>query len=273
MDGIRTGPDRNTDLVVRGGGNSQKSGIDDGGPFLALVSAMRIARTRILAPNDVTHSIWRGHNREPIFKGNYKAAYLKMLADEVQRSDVDIHSFCMMNNHSHQVNRSAMATDYSNLYQKVHSRFAQTYNRQENRCGAVGMGRPKSLVIQNEEYLATAMFYVDANPVRAGVVKHPMNYRWGSYNYYAFGRSDPNQPTITPPEWYMKLGKDSGSRQRAYRRLFDAYLRGEGLLPKPGLTLGYYVGDPLWIEKRRRRHKSKCQSADMTEAMLRLDSS
>ena len=216
---------------------------------------MRIPRNRQLAANDTTHTIWRGHNGDPIFKDDNKRFYLELLAKEVEDSDVDIHSYCIMNNHNHVVNTIDTVNGYSRLFKDVHGPFAQRYNKRENRRGAVGMGRPKSLVIQNEEYLINVMFYVDANPVRARMVKHPSDYRWGSYNYYAFGRRDPSQPALKPPDWYQRLGNTPADRQRAYRRLFDAYMRREGLIPKHGMSSGYYVGDLTWVEVRRQRHR------------------
>jgi putative transposase len=217
---------------------------------------MRIPRCCQLQPNDVTHSIWRGHNKEWIFKGrDNKQAYLRMLAEECEESDVSIHSFCIMNNHDHNLSSNKTVKGYSRFYQRVHSRYARRYNDNEQRHGAVGNDRPKSLVVQNERHMMNAMFYVDANPIRARIVKHARHYRWSSHCYYANGEATDRQ-FITEPEWYKRLGGTAVDRQRAYRRLFDAYLRREGMLPKPGMAYGYYIGDVVWIFKRRCRHNT-----------------
>jgi hypothetical protein len=74
------------------------------------------------------------------------------------------------------------------------------------------------------------MFYGDANPVRAGIVCHPKNYRWSSYQFYAYGKTDGVSKHLTPPPAYLALGRTAKVRQRKYREQCDAYLRRAGLL-------------------------------------------
>jgi putative transposase len=227
---------------------------------------MRVPRCRQLQPNDVTHSIWRGHNGEWIFRGcDNKQVYLKILAEEVKESDVSVNSFCIMNNHEHTVSFNETVTGYSRFFQKVHGRYARRYNDNNDRCGAVGVDRPKSLVVRDERHLMNATFYADANPVRAGIVKHPRKYKWSSYCYYAHGDTT-YRSLITEPKWYKELGRTAEVRQAAYRRLFDAYLRREGLAPKPGMANGYYIGDVDWILGRMRLQDAPLRGSDGVDA-------
>jgi putative transposase len=130
------------------------------------------------------------------------------------------------------------------------------------------MDRPKTLVIQDNQHLMNVAFYCDANPVRAGIVKHPGDYMWSSYRFYAHGKPMPWLDSITPFDWYLELGSTPKERQRAYRRMCDAYLRREGLLPKPGFSSGYYIGAPAWTESRQELHSEK-QSRRSPAASLR----
>jgi len=195
---------------------------------------MRLARRDQLQHGDLVHSTWRGHNKEWILGSrDRKERYLDLLTKYALKSDFKLHSYCVMSNHDHTVGRNETVDGYSKLQQRVHGCYAQEYNKENSREGAVGSGRPKSIVVKDERHLMNAMFYVDANPLRAGVVKHPQHYRWSSYNYYAFGQADAWTRAIEPPEWYLCLGRTPRARQRAYRRLCDAYLRREDLLPRP----------------------------------------
>jgi putative transposase len=201
--------------------------------------------------------MWRGHNYEWIFRTNkLKSRYLELLGGSLDESDFLFHSYCLMNNHNHFVGEVGTVHGLSSMLQTTHSRYAQEYNRQNKRRGAVGMDRPKTLAVQSDSHLMNAVFYCDANPVRAGIVRHPRDYCWSSYSYYAFGKTNTSLK-IAPFDWYLKLGSTPSARQRAYRRLCDAYLRHEGLIPKPGLTLGYYIGDDEWIQRRRLRHTAE----------------
>ena len=55
------------------------------------------------------------------------------------------------------------------------------------------------------------------NPVRAGMVAHPGQYRWSSYAANAQGIDN---AIIQPHELYLSLGKSPETQQAAYRGLF-----------------------------------------------------
>jgi len=61
------------------------------------------------------------------------------------------------------------------------------------------------------------MRYIELNPVRAGMVGHPGEYRWTSYHANAQGAPD---VLIRPHELYERLGHSGLEQQRAYRQLF-----------------------------------------------------
>ena len=52
-------------------------------------------------------------------------------------------------------------------------------------------GQVKSIVVENEAYMVELSCYIHRNPVRAGMVKRLMDYRWSSYPAYAYGRKAP----------------------------------------------------------------------------------
>ncbi len=66
-------------------------------------------------------------------------------------------------------------------------------------------------------YLLACMRYIELNPVRAGLVRHPAHYRWSSYRANALGEPD---ALLTPHALYCALGRDAGERGAAYRRSF-----------------------------------------------------
>ncbi|MDD2219480.1 MAG: hypothetical protein PHS63_05265, partial [Desulfoplanes sp.] len=62
--------------------------------------------------------------------------------------------------------------------------FTRHYNQQHNRDGFFWGGRFKSLIVQDGRSLINLLAYVDLNPVRAGIVKRPEEYRWCSLGYH-----------------------------------------------------------------------------------------
>jgi putative transposase len=62
------------------------------------------------------------------------------------------------------------------------------------------------------------MRYIEMNPVRAGMVEHPVKYRWSSYAANAQGIDN---AVIEAHEQYLALGNTPEARQVAYRGLFE----------------------------------------------------
>ena len=59
--------------------------------------------------------------------------------------------------------------------------------------------------------------YIELNPVRAGMVEHPGEYRWSSYQANAQGAAD---KLIRYHAEYLALGSDPDDRATNYRELF-----------------------------------------------------
>ncbi len=60
-------------------------------------------------------------------------------------------------------------------------RFTQWFNRAHSRTGRLWEDRFKSLIVEDGGAARTISAYIDLNPVRAGMVKDPADYRWCSY--------------------------------------------------------------------------------------------
>ena len=67
--------------------------------------------------------------------------------------------------------------------------------------------------------------YRELNPVRAGRVARPEAYRWSSYGVNGWGEPG----WLTPHEEYLRLGRDTEERTRAYRELFTHQISEEDL--------------------------------------------
>ena len=74
--------------------------------------------------------------------------------------------------------------DVSSYMQVVKQRFTQWYNRsrKRKRKGTLWEDRFRSVLVAGEgDALKTMAAYIDLNPVRAGIVQDPGDYRWSSY--------------------------------------------------------------------------------------------
>lgn len=72
--------------------------------------------------------------------------------------------------------------DLSLFVKEIKERFSRWFNKRRGRRGTLWMDRFKSMLVEGKgEALCTMAAYIDLNPVRAGLVKDPKDYRWCGY--------------------------------------------------------------------------------------------
>jgi putative transposase len=223
---------------------------------------MRIPRKLIVFPDSSIHKIWRCHNREFLLQNHTdKLAYLQAIHDDFTKrcspDDFAIQAYCIMSNHAHEKDKIKQDLQvFSRHMQRAHGLFGLHYNQRHKRLGKVAHDRPKTLIIQNDDEDMRCTFYIDCNPVRAGLIKHPTDVRWKDFSscrYYALGKKNRFDDMIEFPDWYLRLGKTAKQRQRKYRSLLDKYLVEEGMKRDPRVTRGYFLGGELWALEMRRK--------------------
>ena len=64
---------------------------------------------------------------------------------------------------------------------ELKERFSRWYNQHHARRGTLWMERFKSVLVEDGEALRTMAAYIDLNPLRAGMVNDPKDYRWCGY--------------------------------------------------------------------------------------------
>ena len=91
------------------------------------------------------------------------------------------------------------------------------YNRRHNRRGYFWGDRFKSVVVENGDTLINCLAYIDLNPIRAGMVDRPEDYRWSSIGYHVQAG---NKDSLLSLDFGLKeFGKmDDSERFRRYRR-------------------------------------------------------
>jgi REP element-mobilizing transposase RayT len=71
--------------------------------------------------------------------------------------------------------------DVTLFMKELKERFSRWFNKHHGRRGTLWMDRYKSVLVQDGDALRTMAAYIDLNPVRAGLVKDPKDYRWCGY--------------------------------------------------------------------------------------------
>jgi putative transposase len=96
-------------------------------------------------------------------------------------------------------------------------------------------------MVDASRYFLMCCRYVELNPVRAGIVGRPEDYRWSSYRHHAHGTRHEH---LVPHHLYRALGSSASERQEAYRALFRDSLEAHGIEEIRGtINGGWPLGD------------------------------
>ena len=78
----------------------------------------------------------------------------------------------------------AKLSSLSEFVREIKVGFARYYNKKHNRRGYFWGDRFKSVIVDKGETLINCLAYIDLNPLRAGIVSRPEDYRWNSLGYH-----------------------------------------------------------------------------------------
>ena len=179
-------------------------------------------RARLSLPEIPWHIIQRGNNRAVCFHAeeDYQL-YLQYLKEFADKFDCAVHAYVLMTNHVHLLLTPARADSAGLLMKHLGQRYVQYVNRTYKRTGTLWEGRFRSCLTQTEAYVLACYRYIELNPVRAGMVMRPQDYRWSSYHANGFGKAN---ALITPHDQYQRLARQDSERREVYRTLFRAHV-------------------------------------------------
>jgi putative transposase len=182
---------------------------------------------RIMAAGFPQHVIQRGNNREDCFfaESDY-AAYLHWLDRAARASCVTIHAYALMPDHVHLLVTPGSEGGVSKMMQYLGRHYVQYINKTHRRSGTLWERRFHASVVESEAYLLTLYRFIELDPVRAGIVKAPEQYRWSSAKNHL---APTGSPLILDHDVYMRLGDTMEARARAYADLMRQPLDEETL--------------------------------------------
>ena len=153
----------------------------------------RVARKK--SSTGIYHVIWRGINRQQIFKD--KEDYQRFL--ETIRffqgiSGYLLYAYCLMSNHVHLLLGEGKES-LGISFRRIGASFVYWYNWKYNRWGHLFQDRYRSEAVETDAYFLTLIRYIHQNPIKAGVTKEIQAYPWSSYREYV------QKPEFCDTQW------------------------------------------------------------------------
>ena len=113
----------------------------------------------------------------------YQTASIELMTKELMAGGSDAEAI--------RVRLLARMGDISAFMKTLKQRFSTWFNKSHNRFGPLWSDRFKSVLVEGKgNVLQTIAAYIDLNPVRAGIVQDPKDYRFCGYAEAVAGRGD-----------------------------------------------------------------------------------
>ena len=138
----------------------------------------RIARiVGVGLPHHVTQ---RGNYQQQVFGDDKdREKYLLWIKEYSLKYGLSILAYCLMNNHVHFIAVPLAIDSLAKTFNTAHMRYSQYFNRKRNTKGHLWQGRFYSCIMDESHCMAAAR-YIERNPVRAKLVRHPSEWKWSS---------------------------------------------------------------------------------------------
>ena len=185
---------------------------------------------RLEFPGAVYHVTSRGNRQASIFRNDAdRLAWLSILGLTCERFNFSVHGYCQMTNHFHLLVETADGGLGSGM-RYLNGVYAQHVNRRHDLHGHLFQGRYHAVLVQKDSHLLELARYIVLNPVRAGMVKRPQDWRWSSY--HATVGSLPHKEWFDAQWLVEQFGSSTISPADSYRRFVGEGHSGDSPLVK-----------------------------------------
>jgi putative transposase len=178
-------------------------------------------------PGQSVHLIRRGINRCTIFRDEVeRGVFVTMFKDAAAKYGLSVHAFVLMDTHYHALVTPLGPDALTETTRSLNERYVRYVNHKYDRVGTLWTNAPTTIAIDTDQYWLTCLRYIEQNPLRAGMVLDPGEYRWSSYRTHAFGE---RSEWLVEHELYRRLGRTPEERQTAYRAICGVPMTDEEL--------------------------------------------
>jgi putative transposase len=187
---------------------------------------------RFIPPDCVVHVLNRRTDRRRLFENSRDYEHFLWLVAKTKRSEpVRIIAYGIMPNHWHFVLWPDSPLQISRFFHRLTGAHAASIRL---RSGTVGEGhiyqdRFRDFVVESEYYYYQVLRYVEANPLKASLVKRAENWRWSSLSErLGLSRALVEPGPLPLPDRWVDIVND----QLSFREIDEELAKAESLPPR-----------------------------------------
>jgi REP element-mobilizing transposase RayT len=167
----------------------------------------------------IYHVILRGVNQKTIFHDDEdNMRFLTTIERYSSVSSMQVYGWCLMGNHAHLLIREGRDS-LSSALKRIGISYVRYYNDKYDTSGHLFQDRYRSESIEADDYLLTVIRYIHQNPVKAGMVNAPSEWKWSSCPVYYGLKTE--QPDILDESFILSLFSRSLSEASAKFKVFN----------------------------------------------------
>lgn len=141
-------------------------------------------KARAKSASGIYHVMLRGINQQQIFEedDDYNKL-IQIIAEYKETSEFELYAYCLMSNHIHLLIKERKEP-LQQVIKRIGTKFVYWYNTKYQRAGHLFQDRYKSEAVEDWRYLKTVLVYIHRNPLKSGICKNIIDYKYSSYSEY-----------------------------------------------------------------------------------------
>ena len=179
------------------------------------------------------HDLFEFNDTAPADNDRRRAQMIELRSQSFGRREklVDIHGWCLMDNHYHLLLSETIEGGLSKFLRKLNVGYAMYFNERYRRSGTLFQGRTKKIPIKSDAHFLHILHYIHLNPLdmhngceewrdlritnHADALEYLQSYRWSSFQDYC---GDKNFPSILTKDLFDDVFNN-------YKKALVAYLK------------------------------------------------
>lgn len=208
--------------------------------------------TRIDFPGALFHVIARANQRRRIFRDTADyTKYETLLQRYQERYGFHLYAYVVMPNHLHLLMETGRIP-LAKVMQGIQQSYTAYFNKRYRLVGHCFHGRYKAILCDRDAYLLTLVRYLHLNPVRAGLVQRPGEWRCSSHRAYL----EPSRPGwVAVDPVLSQFGRNRAQARTAYQRFMAEGVGEDHREDLYEVIEQRYLGDEAFIEVTERKAK------------------